>query len=679
MPTSQSARWLVLSAVVVTAFAYTSQAADPLNVVKLTMLLYAVVVLLAVGAVSAVRTRSVTVPREPLLGAVAAFLLAALLAAAASPDLGTAVLGQYQRNTGLLLFLSCAIALTAVLLVFDPARLELLVRALLGIGAGFAVYGLFQAADLDPVRWSNPFNPILLTLGNPNFASAYLGTLVPVAAYAALRRTWTTPWRIAAALLAVTLFGLAAYSGSAQGPLCALAGLSVVAVAWLLDAKPVLRRRGLIALGSAVSAGFLLVLSAILGKAPSDRIELLVSARPRQWYWEAGAKMFTDRPWRGVGLDSYGAFYRSFRPAQATRELGTAGFTDSAHSVPLSMFSWGGVLLGVAFLVLLGTVAAALVAGLRRHTGERRLLLGGLGGAWLAWVVQGLVSIDQVPITLLGWVLCGATVVAARSGPARSWVLPRPADAPGATRRSPGAPTGKVSSSKPAGKGGKQGKKAGPARPRHRRWTTGDRVAVSVIVAAAGAGIWAASLPLRADIAARQGDEAVQQQRALPALTAYRKAVDIAPWRAAYWSRLGQIYEIAQRPELAWEAYRDGAEHDPRVIDVLQPAARLAVQLGHTEDAARLYRRLYDVDPDNPGTLTPYVTFLIAQGEAERAVEILREAVETEHSGTAEMWKLLGDAEKAAGDAPAARAAYDRAIELNADYAEAKLARDALG
>ncbi len=55
----------------------------------------------------------------------------------------------------------------------------------------------------------------------------------------------------------------------------------------------------------------------------------------------------------GVGLDRYGAYYRSVRPAAAAE---AANFTDAAHSVPLHLLATGGLLVALPYVALVLTV-----------------------------------------------------------------------------------------------------------------------------------------------------------------------------------------------------------------------------------------------------------------------------------------------------------------------------------
>src|SRR5205085_11509631 len=131
----------------------------------------------------------------------------------------------------------------------------------------------------------------------------------------------------------------------------------------------------------------------------------------RKDYWSAAWHMFGSSPIAGKGLDRYAAYFRIYQPKGFGLRY-PVGFTNNAaHSVPLHMLATGGVILGLGYLAFVVVVSASLVRGLASSDGTQRLLVGGLGGAWVAYVVQSSVSIDVVPIALVGWLLAGATVL----------------------------------------------------------------------------------------------------------------------------------------------------------------------------------------------------------------------------------------------------------------------------
>ena len=63
--------------------------------------------------------------------------------------------------------------------------------------------------------------------------------------------------------------------------------------------------------------------------------------------------MFLSYPLFGVGIDSYGRFFRQFKDLGYVNEYGNLITSTNAHNVPLQFLSTGGLLLVIPYLVLL--------------------------------------------------------------------------------------------------------------------------------------------------------------------------------------------------------------------------------------------------------------------------------------------------------------------------------------
>ncbi len=102
----------------------------------------------------------------------------------------------------------------------------------------------------------------------------------------------------------------------------------------------------------------------------------------------------------------------------------------------------------------------------------------------------------------------------------------------------------------------------------------------------------------------------------------------------------------------------DGA--DPPVI--LSALLELQYQLGRSQDASKTVDRLRAEHPDHPSSLLAAARRDIAEGRAEAAADVLREAVVARESFRAE--ELLALAEFQLGNLESARSAIDHAVEL---------------
>ena len=83
--------------------------------------------------------------------------------------------GAGGRATGLISYLALVVLLMCAMLISNISNVKLFAIAILGVGGLNVFYGLIQASGGDPVKWSNPYSPVIGFLGNPNFSSSMIG------------------------------------------------------------------------------------------------------------------------------------------------------------------------------------------------------------------------------------------------------------------------------------------------------------------------------------------------------------------------------------------------------------------------------------------------------------------------------------------------------------------------
>jgi putative inorganic carbon (HCO3(-)) transporter len=647
-------RLLVAAAVVLTCVLFTRAALDPVNVIKLTVLILVAVALLVLTASRIVRRRVLHLPASPA-GVVALVLAAAFsVAAVTAPMPSTALWGTYGRNSGLLAYLSALVLYLVGLRVFGDGHARVLVGGVVVAGLFTATYGLLQKAGIDAIPWNNPFNPIIAALGNPNFASGYLGIAASVGAGGALYGGWHRGWRAIAGVTAVLCLLAASLSASVQGPIAAGGGLFVVAVAFALDRTSRLRSGLLAGLGTAaaLAVGTLLV-GGVAKAGPAAALFSDVGSEARTYYWGAALQMFRDQAVLGVGLDHYGAFWRTARSPDSVAALGGAQYSDAAHSVPLQMLAQGGLGLGLAYAAFVLIALVALVRGLLRLRGPERMLLGAVGGGWTAYQVQSAVSIDQVPLVVLHFTLAAGVVAAAGAAGLRVVRLPG-ALQPAPVHRNDARTKRRVIAA---------------AAPRARPVTSPDLTLLSTIAVIASVAVWQSFTPLRANMAARDGDLLLRQGDGTGAFQAYDRATDMMPGQPLYWIKKGQLFERATPPQRqqALSAYRTAAEQDPYEVNAVRAAAGHAEALGELDRSRHLYRRAVELDPLNPATVVPAATFELRHRGAREARALLERTV-AQVPGDPDLWATLGDAHTVLDDLDAAEQAYERALAIQGGH-----------
>ncbi len=314
--------------------------------------------------------------------------------------------GAHGRNTGFLSYFSLAILLLSASLVTTKIFAHKLIWTLTITGTINAVYGLIQWMGMDPVDWSNPYNPIIGTLGNPNFASAHLG-ISGVSSMAIMFGETRKRIRIFLAMSLTLSIFVIYVSDSMQGLLIFALGVGVTLFFKFLRRRTmvILKLGYLLLSGAAIFFGVL----GILGKGFLASILYQDSVKFRGDYWRAGWKMTIENPFFGVGLDAYGDWYRFSRDELAAIRRGPNIVTNSAHNVFLDISSNGGFLLAISYV---SVIVLILRSGLRllSKSVDFDYTIVGLVTAWLAYLIQSTVSINQLGLAVWGWSL-GGTII----------------------------------------------------------------------------------------------------------------------------------------------------------------------------------------------------------------------------------------------------------------------------
>jgi len=311
--------------------------------------------------------------------------------------------------------------------------------------------------------------------------------------------------------------------------------------------------------------------------------------------------------------------------------------------VPLTMFVSGGIPLGLAYLAMVLLTAGTLWRGLRRLEGPKRLLLAATGGAWVAYQVQSIVSIDIPPLAVLHWVLTGAIV--AQSGGLSFLTFGRSKPARVATRAE------------------------------RRRGNTGVRVdgpgpvAIGLLTALSLVAAWNLLRPMRAVAAADRSEDLIEAADPQAALEMSRKATNLAPWQARNWFLQGRALERVGEVGEARRAARRAATLAPGTATYALIVAELAQRAQDHDEALIWFRRAYAADPRD-GQVSPVVAQgLILYGMREEALPILEKAIA--RAPTAELWGLKGRLHALDNRTDLAMEAYEKALKLDPAHAEA--------
>jgi hypothetical protein len=319
--------------------------------------------------------------------------------------------GSYGRNNGLLTYLFLASIFVSVLTLRSSTNFESLIKSLLFAGIINIVYCLWVIMFGDFIGWSNPYGNILGTLGNPNFIGSFLGIFFTAYLAFALRKSSSRLMRYSLlAVLPVTAFEI--YDSHAiQGRVVAALGVGILGFLLIRSRFGNVATIGYTFLGSI--AGLFALLGALqIGPLTNYIYKTSVSLRGQ--YWLAGWNTGESHPLTGVGMDSFGDWYRRSRDGHALELPGVNTVVNAAHNVPLDMFAFGGWPLLLTYLTIMGLAAVAAVKLIFRKK-EYDPILAVLVTAWVGYQVQSIISINQIGLAVWGWLLSGALIAYERS------------------------------------------------------------------------------------------------------------------------------------------------------------------------------------------------------------------------------------------------------------------------
>lgn len=377
---------------------------DPINLVKL---LAVTSISFAAFALSlSARDKSREQKIRPILFSAVFFIAWMLIVIVVSgAPLNQQIWGVFGRNTGFLTYVSLILVLVSTSLIQEASFYRKLVEALVLTAVPTTVYALIQVAGRDPISWSvmSPF----ATLGNVNFSSAFFGLASVCSVVLILQRQFNPLARFLLVGMVIIDLLIILKTGSIQGFMIFIAGIGIAAFFWLRS-----RVQSRIVQGLYLSAGlvgFILTSFALFNLGPLARFVFGETILYRFDYWYAGWMMTLKNPVFGVGMDSYGDWYRQLRGEVATLRTNPDRITNTAHNIYLDISASGGFPLLLLYLVILGFAGRASWRIMRR-TKDFDPYFVAMFSAWLAYLIQAAISINQIGVGIWGWLFTGGLI-----------------------------------------------------------------------------------------------------------------------------------------------------------------------------------------------------------------------------------------------------------------------------
>ena len=314
--------------------------------------------------------------------------------------------GTYGRSTGFVAYIALASLMLGAIVVATSNFISTFARYLLIVGGLSIGYGLLQVVGADPIKWASLYSPVIGFLGNPNFQSSFVGFSGILAFGCICSKELKISWRVAYyAYLLVGAFVILK-TESQQGFLVLAGGIAIVGMIWISRSEfKVLTIPALIVSG----IGTVFVALGSLNSGPLASLLYKASVTYRGDYWRAGWKMTMEHPFLGVGLDSYGDWYRRTRTLEATLRRGPEVISNAAHNVLLDFSANGGFPLVIIYLALMVLVVISAIKLLKRSTGFDPAIAG-LIAVWIAYQAQSIISLNQLGLAVWGWIISGLII-----------------------------------------------------------------------------------------------------------------------------------------------------------------------------------------------------------------------------------------------------------------------------
>jgi O-antigen ligase len=400
------ARFIAFGAAFTTVFVLWGSVTDPVNTPKLFILgataFAAGAIAFAMGSKELWRSS-----RLWFIGSIF-FIVFSISAVLNSPSpLAQNIYGSYGRNTGFVTYFSLLLLATAATLLRQKSNFNLILYALFAAGVANVAYCLWAIVFGDFIGWNNPYGNILGTFGNPNFIGAFLGIFITALTAYIVQPGISLLYRgLALLIVAIGLFEIDK-SNAVQGLVVSAAGFSIIGFYWVRSKF----RSNLILAGYTIVIavlGFIALMGA-LQKGPLTSLIYKTSVSLRGEYWQAGWNMASQFPLTGIGMDSYGDWYRRARDEQALILPGPETVTNAAHNIPFDILAYGGWPLFVTYIFLISLAAIAIVKVTLRSRSYSGTFIA-LVVAWSCYQIQSIISISQIGLAIWGWVISGALI-----------------------------------------------------------------------------------------------------------------------------------------------------------------------------------------------------------------------------------------------------------------------------
>ena len=282
-------------------------------------------------------------------------------------------------------------------------------KMLLGLvfaGTYNLILSIFENFGIEPLKFDNTYKVPLGSLANPNFMSAFLAIFIVVSMVLALDTSLSKKLRSFIILqIPIALFELTKV-GSNQGFYVVAAGFAIVS--YLLVRSKLSKILRLFSLFAFTGVG-VLVAAGFLNMGPLASFVFKNTAQFRYEYWMAGLRMAKAHLATGVGLNSYGDWFREYRSLDSITSPGKDVSTNVSHNVFIDYLATGGVLHFLAYLAISILVLINARKFLRSNKSFDPVFTALFAG-WASYQLQALISVDNLAIAIWAWIFGGSII-----------------------------------------------------------------------------------------------------------------------------------------------------------------------------------------------------------------------------------------------------------------------------
>ena len=341
-----------------------------------------------------------------------AFFAALTISAIFSPNKYQAIFGAQARATGWITYACLILIVLSVSLAASKDQIRYLDRVVLITGTIVTAYGFLQHFGADPIHWNNPYNPVIATLGNPDFSAAlfaFVGIMnfgIGIKNFRFNRIQAFLHFAVFAASFLAILF-----TAVRQGLIALAIGVAILSLVFLYSVSNLFGY-----LGSTFTSilGILGILG-ILNHGPLSSLLYKESVSLRGDYWRVAVRMLRHHLLTGVGLDSYGDYFRQYRDLTQVLRHGPNVVSNSAHNVVLQLAATGGIFVLTTYVGFIGVITFLGARTLKRNLKRPNWVAASVIATWVAYLVQSLISIDNIGLSIWGWFTAGMIIYFAYS------------------------------------------------------------------------------------------------------------------------------------------------------------------------------------------------------------------------------------------------------------------------